>query len=116
MKKLLPVILFMALLSQASCLGSIIRNSVKDTPLNNKFLLHSNARVGDYAILQGAKGSSQIEMKIIGRSAGLFVVRSKTGYVLPGLGLRNAVTIDVYVDRRGNVRQGFLIEGSEKTP
>lgn len=116
MKKLLPVILVMALISQVSCLGSIIKNSAKDTPLNNKFLLHSNARVGDYAILQGAKGNSQIEMKIIGRSAGLFVVRSKTGYVLPGIGVRNALTIDIHVDRRGNVRKGFLIDGSEKTP
>lgn len=116
MKKIFTSLLFAALLAQTACLGSIIKNSVKDTPLGNKFLLHSNPRVGDFAILKGAGGNSQIEMKITGRSGGLFIVRTKTGFMLPGIGMRNAVTIDVYVSRGGKVYKGFYIDGAEKTP
>lgn len=116
MKKVLLILFSALLISQAGCLGSLIKSSAKDTPLNNKMLLHRNARVGDFAVFQGANGTAQVKMKIIAKTGGLYLIRTKTGYVLPGVGFRNTLTIDVYTDWRGNIKKGYLIDGSEKIP
>ncbi len=116
MKKVLLILFSALLISQAGCLGSLIKNSAKDTPLNNKMLLHRYARVGDYAIFRGANDTAQVKMKIVAKIGGLYQIRTKTGLVLPGIGFRNTLTIDVYTDSRGNVKKGYLIDGDEKTP
>ncbi len=116
MKKFISIIFAALLVTQAGCLKDMIKDSAKDTPLNNRILLHKNPRVGDYAIFQGAQGAAQVKMKIIGRSGKLFIIRSESGFVIPGVGFKESMTIDVYATWGGFVKKGFLVVGDERTP
>jgi len=116
MKRIKILTLLIVLAMSTSCINMIIKNSVKDTPLGNKMPLHSNPRVGDYAVLKASDGHVQMTLKITSKSGANYVIKSDTGTILPGIGYMNNLTLEIHVDRRSNVKKGFLIDGSERTP
>jgi len=116
MKKRLLTVFILLALSQFACISMLVKSSIKDSTLNNKMLLHRGARVGDFAIYKGTNGSAQVALSITGISRGLYIVRNEIGIIIPRIGVSNTAIIDMYVDRYGNVKKGFLIDGTEKTP
>jgi hypothetical protein len=116
MKKFLKIIFIFSLLINFSCLSSMIKSSIKDSTIGNKMLIHSNPRIGDYAIFKGAEGNSQMTLKITGKRGSNFIIRSETGINYPNVGLMGAVTLEFFVTRNGSIKKAFLIDGNEKFP
>ncbi len=115
MKKIFIPILALAVI-QTGCLGSLIRNSIKDTPIANKMIIHSGARVGDYAVLQGPDGKSQITMRIKRYAGSLLVIETDTSSNLFRLGMSSVAKIEIWATRSGSIRRGYLIDGTERIP
>jgi len=114
-KKLVIVTLIFATFTMTSCIGMFVKNSVKDSKIGNKFLLHSNPRVGDFAIWKGTDGHTEVKNRIIARRGALFIVKVETNMIIPNIGSHNILTLELYVTRRGLVRQAYLIDGNERT-
>jgi len=115
MRKFLAISLLGLTLLTTSCISSIVSNAAKSSKVNNKMLLHSSPRVGDYAVYRGSTGSVQMTMKITGKRGGLYVITSDTGFGLSGQYM-STLLLELYVDRSGNVKKAYVVEGSGKTP
>ncbi len=116
MKKILLPLLFIALLGSTSCLSTIVSQAAKSSKVNNKMVLHSNPRVGDYAILKGSAGNTQMKLEIVKISHGLYVVRSETGVGMTGVGFMASLVVELHVTRSGIVKKAFVVEGTQYTP
>ncbi len=117
MKKISCAVLISAFLFGTGCLSAIIKSAVKDTPVANKIVLHSNPRVGDYALLKGGdEQQSYAKYSIVSKKGSLYVIRIETGVIIPGIGEMGKVTFEMNADRAGNVSSAFLVDGAERTP
>jgi len=115
MKKFKILVLVSLLFLNTSCINSLIRSSVKDSTIGNKMPLHSNPRVGDFAVLKGSDGNAQMTLKIVSKKGAYFVIRTNTGVTFPGAGYINNLTIEMYVNKRGNIKRAYLIDGKDRT-
>lgn len=114
MKKVLIVVSVIAVLF-SGCISALVKSSIKDTPLGNKIVIHRNARVGDFAVLQGQHGKSQMTLKVKRYAGALLVVESDTATNPFGLGMKSVAKIEMWVTRGGIVKKGYLVDGKERT-
>lgn len=115
MRKFLLASLVLMTLMGTSCIKSIVSSAAKDSKVNNRMMLHSNPRVGDYAIFRGASSQVQMTMKIKSKRGGLYIVTSDTAFGVSGKYM-TTLLLELHVTRSGYVKKAYVVESSGKTP
>gem|GEM_PF-1648276 len=116
MRKIILLAVTGVIILSMSCLGGMIRDSIVETPINNKMMIHSYPRVGDYAEYRESNNAVYSKYSITGRSGRYFIIRLETGTLITGGIIMSKIIIEMYADRYGNIAKGYYVEGAKRTP
>ncbi len=130
MRKIITLLFILSALIFTGCIGSLVKNAAKDTPIANKIEMHKWARTGDYAVYksipntqgdqtaQALAGNTQVTLKVISAAGNTVTIRHETQTSMFGAGFMNNLVFQITADKKGNVLKGYMIDSdsNEKTP
>ncbi len=115
MKKVFAIVVLGFALMTTSCISTLVSSVAKSQKVGNKMVFHKNPRIGDYAVYKGSDGKTRSTFRVVGKRHGLYVVQNDTGFEVAG-NYMSALLLEIHVDKYGNVRKAFVIDGAQKNP
>lgn len=123
-KKILQLTVLCILFILTSC-ASLLKNTIKDTPVENKIPLHQNPQKGDYAIYKAAPYSDNPQANLIAGSLTTTLeitevsgdnVYIKESFQSKGIAFSymDGVVFKIITDKDGNVKKAFLVDHGEE--
>lgn len=124
MKKIISLTAVLSALLLTSCMSMIVKNTIRDTPIGNKIILHDNAKTGDYAVYraglsdedpqaQAMMGETTVNVQIVSAKGNDVHIRHATNSTgMSGMFVNNIV-FEIFSDKEGNVKRGTYNDGKE---
>ena len=127
MKKVILLIVATSALILTSCMSMIVKNTIKDTPITNRIVLHNNVRQGDYAVyrtltdigdpqLETVTGETTVRIEVESVNGNEIHIKQTTNSTgMSGMFVNNIV-FNMITDKDGNVKSASYTDGEEIVP